>query len=212
MIVHVRPIVAEAVRYADSNHSIRIRPYEDASARPLGPTSKCCDRGFAEACDERRAWHRGLAAEGGHWEAGPGRLERDDPLGKSSALCPRFSATPNGVESSSPGMLALRAALGYGERMQVLGLPQRGCVRPHRWTQPRWGRPSVNTCVLGTQGSSQGEQPWAGRRNTFGVGADGNVGKLRGTAPGCHRSPCGPSWHRSARRLGPRRRRNSRLW
>ena len=39
-------------------------------------------------------------------------------------------------------------------------------------------------CVLGTQGCSQGEQTWAGRRNTFGVKADKDVGKERGSALG----------------------------
>ena len=33
--------------------------------------------------------------------------------------------------------------------------------------------------MLGTQGSSQGEQPWAGRRNTFGVKKDGSEGRVQ---------------------------------
>ena len=67
--------------------------------------------------------------------------------------------------------------------MLVLPLPQGGCVRPHRWTQPPWGRLNAIAGVLVTQGSPQGEQPWAGRRNTFGVKAKKNVGGTQTPRP-----------------------------
>src|SRR6266849_8803702 len=91
---------------------------------------------------------------------------------------------PEGVASLSPGLL-YSATLGDGVEPRtslVVGPnPERGCVMSYRFTECRHGSLHI---ILGTPGpqprwvgkqrdpSSQGsrvQQPWASRRNPFGV-------------------------------------------
>jgi len=104
-------------------------------------------------------------------------------LGLRPALCPHFSATPNGVEPNSPGLATEGRCPGSegpvgSPTLKALRTSESGTPRQHGRNPFRVG----HGVPLPPRATRYTREPWAVGQNAFGVLGNRDVGKDEGRA------------------------------